>query len=65
LTRRFFDIAITETKAEVELNARAHDFGRETVVLVAVGGYRYVHTTSISHLMVAQQIDNAQNVDMG
>ena len=59
MTSPFFDIAVTETKAEAEPNAMAHDVGRETVVLVAVGGYRGVHATSISHLTVAQQVDHA------
>jgi hypothetical protein len=57
--QRFFDITITETETEVEPGVLANHFGRETVVLVAVGGYRCVRTTSISHLTAAQQVDSA------
>jgi hypothetical protein len=57
--QEFLHITIAETKAEIELHAMTDDLGRETVVLVAVGGDGCVHPPSISHRMAAQQVDKA------
>jgi hypothetical protein len=57
--QEFLNIAIAETKPVVQPDAVTDNFGRETVVLIAVGGDWCVHTTSMSHTAAAEQVDNA------
>jgi hypothetical protein len=61
--QELFHIAVAETEAVIQPDAVADDFGREAVVLIAVGGHWCVHTTSMSHAAVAEQVDNAVTIE--
>jgi hypothetical protein len=63
--QEFLHITVAEAEPIVQPYAMADDFGGETVVLVAVGRYWCVHTTSISHPTAAQQVDNARTTGDG
>jgi hypothetical protein len=61
--QEFLHITIAQTETGVEPDPMADDLGRETVVLVAVGWCRCIHTASMAYsakiVQTTRQVDNA------
>jgi hypothetical protein len=53
-----FDIAVAQTKTEIQPHGMADDFSRKAVSLVSIGGGWCGHATSIPYRESPQQVDN-------